>query len=115
MSGRIGDKQRLEHILQAADDLQSFVHGVTYEAFANDRKALFASVRAIEIIGEATRHVSDAPKGQYPQVMWREAVEMRNFVIHQYFDVDNSSLWTTAIQSVPAYRIQIEEILRSLS
>jgi uncharacterized protein with HEPN domain len=111
MRSRIGDKQRLEHIVQAAEDLHSFVDGLSYETFANDRRSLFASVRAIEIIGEASRHISDELKQHHPNVMWRQATEMRNFVIHQYFDVDNASLWVTATESVPAYRSQIAQIL----
>lgn len=114
MRQRIGDKQRLEHIVEASDDLCSFLLELDYRAFVADKRTMFAAIRAIEIIGEASRHVSDELKQHHPEADWRAATAMRNFVINQYFDVDVLSLWKTATEQVPVYRAQIALILSSL-
>lgn len=108
MRGRIGDKQRLAHILAALDEAISFVQGFTFAAFSADARTLNACVRSIEVIGEAARHVTDATKQQYAQVPWQKMVSLRNFVIHQYFDVDNNVLWEVLTVFLPAARPDLE-------
>ena len=102
MNGRIGDKQRLEHILAATDEAIGFVTGFSFAQFNADARTLKACVRCIEIIGEAARHVTDAAKAQHPQVPWQKMVALRNSVIHQYFDVDNDVLWEVLTVFLPA-------------
>lgn len=108
MKGRIGDKQRLAHILTALDEAAGFVQGFTFDAFSADARTLNARICSIEVIGEAARHVTDATKQQHIQVPWQKMVSLRNFVIHQYFDVDNNVLWEVLTVFLPAIRSDLE-------
>ena len=108
MKGRIGDKQRLEHILAALDEAVLFVKDLSFADFDRDTKTRFASVRAVEIIGEAARHVTDETKKAHPQVPWQQMTGLRNFVIHQYFDVENEVLWKVLTHFLPTARPYVE-------
>ena len=113
MKGRIGDPQRLAHILAATDEAIGFVQDFTFDQFSADTRTLNACVRSIEVVGEAARHLTDATKEQYPQVPWQKMVALRNFVIHQYFDVDNNVLWEVLTAFLPAIRPDLEAAIKA--
>lgn len=115
MKGKMGDKQRLEHMLVVLKEIDSFVFGVTRQDFDQDRKTLFACVRGLEILGEASRHVSDHTKEQFPEVPWHQATTLRNFVIHQYFVIDNDILWEVIQHQLPPLKPQLQQVLQALS
>jgi len=70
-----------------------------------------AVVRALEVIGEAARHVPQSIRSQYPLVPWRGMTGMRNKVIHDYFGVDTAVVWRTVKEDLPALRQAILLIL----
>jgi uncharacterized protein with HEPN domain len=58
------------------------------ESFAQNRMAVDAVVRNLEIIGEAAKHVPDSIRESYAQVPWKRVVGFRNIAIHHYFAAD---------------------------
>ena len=73
-----------------------------------------ATTRLIEIIGEATNHISEAIQEHYTQVKWAQIRGMRNRLTHAYFDVDLDLLWFTIKYSIPELQQQIKDILSKL-
>ena len=51
--------------------------------FSSDRRTILAVVRALEIIGEVTRHIPASTRRRFPQVPWQDMVAMRNKLIHE--------------------------------
>ena len=74
-------------------------------------KTVYAVVRALEIIGEASRHVPRAVQHDYPQVPWQQMLSMRNLVVHEYFGVDLEVLWETVQEDLPPLQEAIRRIL----
>ena len=74
----------LRDIHRAADEALEFVDGMDFPAFSADRRTNLAVVRALEIIGEAARHIPARTRRRYPQVPWQDMVAMRNKLIHEY-------------------------------
>lgn len=91
----------LRDLLQAAEDAQAFVAGMEFLTFRADRRTNLASVRAMEIIGEAARHIPASVRRRHPQVPWQDMVVMRNKLIHEYFGVDLEVLWRTIQEDLP--------------
>ena len=70
-----------------------------------------AVVREIEIIGEAVNNISDKLRKAHPGVQWNLMVGMRNFLIHEYFEVDLEVVWDTVKNSLPELKEQIQKII----
>jgi len=100
----------IQDILEAIADIETFTQGLTFENFQRDRKTIYAVIRAIEIIGEATKNIPDATRVQYPQIPWKQIAGMRDKLIHGYFGVDLLTLWKAAIQDVPRLKILMTKI-----
>ena len=102
----------VDDIIKAMDDALSFVRGITYDTFVKDRKTMYAVIRALEIIGEATKNIPYQIKARYPQIPWKEMAGMRDKVIHAYFGVDLKRVWSTVNQDIPNLKPQFEKILK---
>jgi uncharacterized protein with HEPN domain len=105
----------LQDILDAARKGRAFVEGMSYEQFALDDKTNFAVVRAIEVIGEATKRISDELRARYPAIPWREMTGIRDKLIHAYFGVDLQVVWETVQRDLPFIETAISAVLSELS
>jgi uncharacterized protein with HEPN domain len=102
-------------ILEAAEAMDEFLSTVpSREEFKDDRKTVFAVIRAFELMGEATKRVPQPFCRQHPDIPWREMAGMRDKVIHDYFGVDLDVLWKTATEDVPSVRHSLKSLLGTL-
>jgi uncharacterized protein with HEPN domain len=100
----------LDHVQKA----ERFLAGVDFDTFcANDEKIL-AVVRALEIIGEAARHLPESMQQRYAEVPWRNIIGMRNVLIHRYFGVDLEVVWETVQRDLPPLRAAVTRMLADL-
>lgn len=81
------------------------------EALRQDDRTSFAVVRALEIIGEAAKHIPEFVRSRYPDLHWRGMTGMRDKVIHGYFGVDLEVVWRTVHEDLPPLRKGIQRIL----
>jgi uncharacterized protein with HEPN domain len=85
----------LYDMLENAEKALSFVKGLDYEGFRKDDKAMYAVIRAFEIIGEAARQIPEDIREKNPDIQWREIAAMRNKLTHEYFGVNTEVVWRT--------------------
>ncbi|MFM2224955.1 MAG: hypothetical protein RJA07_1157 [Bacteroidota bacterium] len=93
------DDLLLGDMLEAAESIFLFVGDMNYETFIADKKTVDAVVRNFEILGEASKYISDKLKKENPLIEWREMSDFRNVLIHEYFGIDYEILWN-AIQTI---------------
>ena len=92
---------RLRDVLEAARLIGSYVKDTTETDFLSDKQKQDAVIRRIEIIGEATAHLTDETRKVIPKLPFRKMRGMRNIVAHDYANVDLKIVWEVATVHVP--------------
>lgn len=108
------DPGRLQDILQAAENIDSFTKGFLPEELSADKLRYYAVVKNVEIIGEASYMLSLEFKQKHSHIPWNDIIRMRHVLVHGYATVLPEVLWYTALNDVPVLRQQVEEILATL-
>lgn len=103
-----------EDIIKALERIETFIAGMSLADFRSDFKTQDAVIKNFEIIGEAVKRIPEDLKQKYPNIPWRSASGMRDFLIHDYPDIIPDVVWTTATDNLPAFKIQIQQILNTL-
>lgn len=110
MSNIRDSNQFLQDILDSINDIAEFIDGMDFKDFSSDKKTIYAVMKALEIIGEATKNLPDTLKNEYPEVPWKFMAGIRDKVVHGYFVVDLPIIWSTVKRDVPLLESLIEEI-----
>lgn len=108
MKERPKDRMRLEHILDAIERLQTHAGSLAKEELESDVLRYYGIVKNIEIIGEAARMLSDEFKSAHQEVPWLSISNMRNFLVHEYFQVDNDTVWAVIHGDIVELRKYVE-------
>lgn len=98
----------------SARTIQGFVNGLRFDDFLRDLKLQLAIERSVEIIGEASRRISDEFKQVHPEIPWKRIIAQRNVLIHEYDDVKQERMWLAATVHIPALIPQLEALLPPL-
>jgi uncharacterized protein with HEPN domain len=101
----------LTDILEAADAIARFVQGIDEDRFFEDELRQSAVLHRLIVIGEAAARLPAEFLDRHPEIEWSDIVGFRNIAVHEYFSVNLSIVWVTAMQDVPALRERIAEIL----
>ena len=101
----------LRHILDEATYLATQASSSDLDSFLDDPTLRRAFARSIEIMGEATKQLSDDLCKRYPDVAWRAMARMRDRLIHGYIGVNYEIVWNVASIEAPLVRDQLEAII----
>ncbi len=113
MRSNLGDKIRLQHILDAIHEIESYLIDVDIDSFLANSMMKFACIKQMEIIGEASNHISEEVKVKFSTIEWGQIIGMRNVFVHEYFGVDSSIVWQIIKGDIPELKERIIEILKS--
>jgi uncharacterized protein with HEPN domain len=91
----------------------SYLEGISLQEFGKDIQLQDSVVRRLEIIGEAASHIAGEAAVELSELPWRKMVDMRNFTIHQYWDVDVNIVWETVKHDLPVVVATLEHYLAS--
>ena len=111
MRERSRDKSRLEHMLQAIERICRYTKGKNFEDFIADDMMYYAVVKNIEILGEASNRLTEEFRQAHPKTPWKQVNGMRNYIVHEYFQVDNNVVWDVITNDLPILEQQIKEYL----
>ncbi len=100
----------LEDILDAMEKAELLIEGVNYEQFEADFRINFAVIRALEIIGEASKRLPDDVRVKYPEIPWKGMAGMRDRIIHGYDNVDYQIIWEVVKNDIPAIEPLVEKV-----
>lgn len=86
------DSSYLNHILDSITRIEKFIEGYNENQFKNSELVQSAVIRQIEIIGEATKHLSEETRKKYPNIPWKDMMGMRDKLIPGSFGVDTDTV-----------------------
>lgn len=91
----------VDDMIRFAEKVQSYTAGLDQSEFVADELRYDATLRNLELIGEAATHVPDTVRAVYPEIPWRLIVATRNRVIHAYLGIDDDTLWSIIQDDLP--------------
>ena len=83
----------LDDILNAGKKILRFSEGMNFQQFMEDEKTQDACIRNFEIMGEASKYISEETMISNPEISWRKMAGYRNLLIHKYFGVNLEIVW----------------------
>jgi uncharacterized protein with HEPN domain len=106
--------QRLRDIEDNIKAIQEFTATTDWDGFASDRKTVYAVVRALEIISEASRRLPQDIRDRHPQIDWVAVAAAGNVYRHEYEGVDTALIWHTIRHSLADLRNAVAAELERL-
>ena len=103
----------VEDILECIERIEQYVAGLQLAAFKASQITVDATVRNLEVIGEASRNIPEDVKEAHPELEWAKIVGLRNRVVHEYFGVDLDIIWRIVDDELPALKAKMRELLAS--
>ena len=104
----------LRDMVEFCDAVLSYVGARNLAALRADRMRWDATLRNLELIGEAATHVPPELRELAPELAWRQVIGARNRLAHAYLQIDPETVWFMATQSVPLLRSQLLALLAHL-
>jgi uncharacterized protein with HEPN domain len=101
----------LRHIRDEARVLMDIVRDSDFDSFVHDAIRTRAATRSIEIIGEASKQISEDFRSQHPEIEWSRMARMRDRLIHGYFHTDYAIVWEVMVSKAPEILRNIDAIL----
>lgn len=102
---------RFRHMLESAKEAWGYSCQHTRSDLDRDHLLLVGLLKLIEIVGEAAARIKPETRKNYPQIPWADLIDMRNRVVHVYFDIDRDEIWDTVTKDLPPLIAELEKIL----
>jgi uncharacterized protein with HEPN domain len=102
---------RLRHMLEYGREAIGLMHDKKRADLDTDRTLGLATLRCLEIVGEAASHIPESLRQQHPQIPWPQIIGTRNRLVHGYDLVDYDIIWSTIAEDLPPLIAELEKIL----
>ena len=103
----------VQDMIECAEKVLAYTEGMDKEAFILEGRTYDATLRNIELIGEAATHVPGHVREEHPQIEWRRIVATRNRVAHGYLGIDDDVVWDIVQTDVPDMLARLRRLLGS--
>ncbi len=106
------DEATAADILLAAQDVQQFTVGMSYEDFLNDRMVQAAVLQRITMMGEAAKRLSEEFRSSHREIEWKQIAGMRDRCVHGYDNIKLEIVWEVVSVDAPAIEQYLKTIVR---
>ena len=95
---------RIDSLLTHIDEVLEDTKDVSLDKFKSSRLLLKATCFSISQIGEQMIKLEESLKNKYPNLPWKNARGMRNFIVHDYDRIDSEQIYSTVRNDLPSLR-----------
>lgn len=114
MQDRLGNKIRLLHIIDAINEIENYIQDSDLETFVTNSMMFNATLRQLEIIGEASNRLSEDLLNENPSIPWARIIGLRNLVIHEYFGIDDLTIWNVIKINLPDLKEKVTLLISEI-
>lgn len=104
----------LEHILESIIEIEKHTKNISSTEFLKMTIVQDATMRRLEIMGEAVKNLPDFFKNNHPYIPWKEIAGLRDVLIHEYFGVDLGLVWEVVKKDIPKFKKEIVELIDNI-
>ncbi len=102
----------LEDMLLAGERVATYTKDMSYSEFIADVKTTDATVRNIQILGEAASQIPKDFQAQYPDIEWSKIIRSRHILVHAYFELDYGIIWQIVNNYLPPLTERLRIIVK---
>ena len=109
------DRQLLERIIHYCAEIETTLDyfGRDEQRFNSDFIMRNALAMPLQQIGELATHLTDTFLAEHGEIPWKQIKGMRTWFAHQYWNMNNETVWATMLEDIPALKEQCESILHN--
>ena len=105
----------VQDMIEFSERVLSYTNGLDQATFIADGRTYDATLRNLELVGEAATHIPRAVRDAHPEIEWREIIATRNRVAHGYMGMDEDVIWDIIQTDVPNLLPALRDLLNSAS
>ena len=105
----------IQDMIEFSEKVLSYTEGMDQDAFIADGLTYDATLRNLELIGEAATHIPSEVREAYPEIPWRAIVGARNRLAHAYLGIRDDVIWTIIQDAVPKLLPALRNLLDTTS
>ncbi|MEI6706766.1 MAG: DUF86 domain-containing protein [Methylococcales bacterium] len=102
----------IDDMINFSEKVIVYTEGLTQTDFINSGLNYDATVRNLELIGEAATHIPEEIRNENLNIPWRQVIATRNRLIHGYLGIDNDTLWSIIKTDIPELLLELHKITR---
>jgi len=105
----------IRHILESIGEIEGYTRGMASREFLKSTLVQDASIRRLEIIGEAVKKISAETRAAAKNIPWKQIAGLRDILIHEYFGVDIKLVWKVIQKDLPELKKNMSALLKGIS
>jgi|SRR5208337_2298128 len=102
----------INDMLDSIKDTSEFIGEMDCKKFFKDRKTTLATVRCLEILGEAAKNIPENIRDKHPDIPWKKIIGLRNRIAHEYFGIDLKLVWKIIKDELPALKPLVQKLVK---
>lgn len=114
MRENVRDRDRLEHIVEAIDNIFKYTDGKSFQQLNDDSMLFYATVKNIEIMGEAVYKLTHAFCQEHPETPWEVIAKMRHVLVHDYYMISAKEVWKVVQDDLKSLHEQVTRYLNEV-
>ena len=104
------DAGYLWDMLNHARTIGEITKGISFHHYMQNKTLQLAVERALEIVGEAAKRISEDFKNEHPKIPWRGIIAQRNVLAHEYGEIRHERIWVVATGRIPELISSLEKL-----